>query len=227
MQNPARKKEANLAKETGQYTIAGPYELVQGGTGALLFDPIYRDHNGQKSFWGFSILVINWEKFIEDIELDKLERANYNYRIWKKNLYSEEKIIIAQNESPVHGDALEVACDVPNDTWYFEIVPKDGWASAAQLLFGVLISLTLALLATIGYWLYETQQQKDAIYAVKIEKAARKAQSASEAKTRFLFNMSHDIRTSMNAIIGFSELLEHHLDDRERVRDYKKTELYL
>lgn len=220
LENPARKKEANLAKETGQYTIAGPYELVQGGTGALLFDPIYRDHNGQKSFWGFSILVINWEKFIEDIELDKLERANYNYRIWKKNLYSEEKIIIAQNESPVHGDALEVACDVPNDTWYFEIVPKDGWVSAAQLLFGVLISLTLALLATIGYWLYETQQQKDAIYAVKIEKVARKAQSVSEAKTRFLFNMSHDIRTPMNAIIGFSELLEHHLDDRERVRDY-------
>lgn len=120
----------------------------------------------------------------------------------------------------MHGDALEVACDVPNDTWYFEIVPKDGWVSAAQLLFGVLISLTLALLATIGYWLYETQQQKDAIYAVKIEKAAKEAQSASEAKTRFLFNMSHDIRTPMNAIIGFSELLEHHLDDRERVRDY-------
>ena len=41
LHNPARKKEANLAKNSGMYTIAGPFELVQGGTGALLFDPIY------------------------------------------------------------------------------------------------------------------------------------------------------------------------------------------
>lgn len=41
LHNPARKKEANLARNSGMYTIAGPFELVQGGTGALLFDPIY------------------------------------------------------------------------------------------------------------------------------------------------------------------------------------------
>ena len=37
LHNPARKKEANLAKNSGMYTIAGPFELVQGGTGALLW----------------------------------------------------------------------------------------------------------------------------------------------------------------------------------------------
>lgn len=60
LENKERKKEANLTKETGEYTIAGPYELVQGGTGSLLFDPIYtNDTNGEKNFWGFSILVID------------------------------------------------------------------------------------------------------------------------------------------------------------------------
>lgn len=37
---------------------------------------------------------------------------------------------------------------------------------------------------------------------------------------RFLFNMSHDIRTPMNAIIGFADLLEKHIDEKESVRDY-------
>lgn len=41
LRHPERKVEASLAKESGQYTIAGPFQLVQGGTGALLFDPIY------------------------------------------------------------------------------------------------------------------------------------------------------------------------------------------
>ena len=40
LRHPERKVEANLAKESGQYTIAGPFQLEQGGTGALLFDPI-------------------------------------------------------------------------------------------------------------------------------------------------------------------------------------------
>ncbi len=50
--------------------------------------------------------------------------------------------------------------------------------------------------------------------------AKKQAEIASEAKTSFLFNMSHDIRTPMNAIIGFSDLLQQNLDDKERARDY-------
>ena len=74
LQNPARKKEARLARLSGEYTIAGPYELVQGGTGALLFDPAYiTDQNGEEKFWGFSILVMNWDNFIQEVELEKLE----------------------------------------------------------------------------------------------------------------------------------------------------------
>lgn len=53
-----------------------------------------------------------------------------------------------------------------------------------------------------------------------IEDALARAESASKAKTTFLSNMSHDIRTPMNAIIGFTTLALTHLDNRERVKDY-------
>lgn len=52
--------------------------------------------------------------------------------------------------------------------------------------------------------------------------SARIAKQANDAKTRFLFNMGHDIRTPMNAIIGFSELLEKHVDEPKKVKDYIK-----
>ena len=59
------------------------------------------------------------------------------------------------------------------------------------------------------------------------EKADTKAQleianASNAAKSAFLFNMSHDIRTPMNAIIGFTELLEKHLDDKELAKSYIK-----
>jgi signal transduction histidine kinase/ABC-type amino acid transport substrate-binding protein/BarA-like signal transduction histidine kinase len=53
-----------------------------------------------------------------------------------------------------------------------------------------------------------------------IEDALQQAEQANRAKTTFLSNMSHDIRTPMNAIIGFSTLAKNHIDQRERVEDY-------
>ena len=227
LEHPDRKKEANLAKTSGQYTIAGPFPLVQGGNGALLFDPVYvKDEAGEDTFWGFSILVLNWDHFMEEVETYKLEDASYQYLIWKNGTELGEKLTIAQSEKFSFKDTLEVACDVPNDTWYFEIEPKAGWVPQSQIAFGILIAALVSGVLTVGYWQYEMQRYKEALYAEKIERAAKRAEEASEAKTRFLFNMSHDIRTPMNAIIGFSDLLEKHLDDKEKVHDHiKKIQL--
>ena len=221
LENPARKKEATLAKESGEYTIAGPFELAQGGTGALLFDPIYTtDATGLRDFWGFSILVLRWDQFMDEIELNKLEEAGYRYQIWKKDLYTEEKVVIAESEGFLPNDALEVTCSVPNDTWYFEIVPAKGWVSPQQMLFGLLLSVVISGLLAYGCWQFLVREEQDALHEAALEKSAQEAREANEAKTRFLFNMSHDIRTPMNAIIGFSDLLEKHIDEREKVLDY-------
>ena len=53
----------------------------------------------------------------------------------------------------------------------------------------------------------------------ELVKANEEANAANDAKSRFLFNMSHDIRTPMNAIIGFNNMALSHLDDREKVED--------
>ncbi len=54
----------------------------------------------------------------------------------------------------------------------------------------------------------------------RLEEALSMAQSANRAKTTFLNNMSHDIRTPMNAIIGYSSLAAKHIDDKSLVRNY-------
>ena len=220
IENPERKTEARLARDSGEYTIAGPFELVQGGNGVLLFDPVYRtDDKGCKKFWGFSILVIDWQKFIKKMELDQLENAGYHYQIWKKGT-DDEKIVIVQCDNLQETDTLEVACTVPNDTWYFEIVPENGWVTLTQTLWGLLISVLTAFIVMIIYLQFKMRRYRDALHEKELEKAVLEAKNANEAKTRFLFNMSHDIRTPMNAIIGFSELLEKHIDEKDKAIDY-------
>ena len=53
-----------------------------------------------------------------------------------------------------------------------------------------------------------------------LSEAVRAAEMANRAKSTFLSNMSHDIRTPMNAIIGFTTLAVSNIDDKKRVRDY-------
>ncbi len=55
---------------------------------------------------------------------------------------------------------------------------------------------------------------------VDLQDALAAAQHANRAKTTFLNNMSHDIRTPMNAIIGFTSLAASHIDNKQQVRDY-------
>ena len=56
-------------------------------------------------------------------------------------------------------------------------------------------------------------------YQQQLEVAMKQANSASKAKSDFLFNMSHDIRTPMNAINGFTEMALRHIDDKEVVEN--------
>lgn len=223
LNNPARKYEANLAMKSGQYTIAGPYELNQGGLGSLLFEPIYiTDKSGEKSFWGFSILVLDWNRFLEELELDKLTDASYCYQMWKKDGNSGKKTIIAQGGDAIHKGAVQISCKVPNDTWYFEIIPHTGWVTVKQQALVFLVAVSIAVLATAICYLMLHRKQREKLYTEEIRKSAEKARKANEAKTRFLFNMSHDIRTPMNAIVGFSGLLEKSIHDEKKSLDYIK-----
>ena len=106
-------------------------------------------------------------------------------------------------------------------------------------------SLSSILMALVGYillvmilWVLrrrsvqEMEQQKkeqEKKYQAQLEEQNRKLEialqhegAANRAKREFLFNMSHDIRTPMNAIIGFTSLAATHIDNREQVLDYLK-----
>lgn len=57
----------------------------------------------------------------------------------------------------------------------------------------------------------------------ELERAKEAAEAANKAKTMFLFNMSHDIRTPMNAILGYTELIERHRENPDKLGDYTRN----
>ncbi len=87
-----------------------------------------------------------------------------------------------------------------------------------------LVLVGLLLVALLVYYLYINRQTKlivsNAVERAVLEEKLKKAEAAEKAKTTFLSNMSHDIRTPMNAIIGFTTLAETNIDNKPRVQEY-------
>ena len=221
LQEHERKKDAILAKKSGKYTLGGPYQLKQGGTGALLFNPVYQDNNSEQGeFWGFVILVIDWERFIGEINLDYLSDADFCYRIWTYDRDSSDRIILAESQGDMPDNILTVECTVPNNTWYFDIIPSRGWIPRSYWIMCIAISYIFSLLIATVFYLTSSKKHRERQYEAELEKSAEQAKNANEAKTRFLFNMSHDIRTPMNAIVGFSGLLEKNLQNERKAKEY-------
>ena len=216
-----RKKDAILARDSGKYTLGGPYQLKQGGKGALLFNPVYQDNNSEHGeFWGFVILVIDWDHFIGEINLDYLSDADFCYRIWSYDRGSSDKIILAESQDDMPDNILTVECTVPNNTWYFDIIPSEGWIPHFYWIMCIVISYIFSLLIVTVFYLIFSKKYRERQYEAELEKSAEQAKNANEAKTRFLFNMSHDIRTPMNAIVGFSALLEKNLQNEKKAKEY-------
>lgn len=211
-----RKEAATLAKDTRKYTLEGPYDLKQGGKGALLYDPIYVN----EKFWGFSILVIDWDAFLDEIHLSDLKKASYDFVIWKTDRVTKKKIIISQSSKNIDSNTLLIKCKLPNNKWNFEIVPKQGWINTYVMISLAVASILIDFLVTAAIAQFEIRHRKDLEYASQIEWQAKKAQEASAAKSRFLFSMSHDIRTPMNAIMGYTELMEKNVGNVEKEKDY-------
>ena len=117
--------------------------------------------------------------------------------------------------APANINEWSIAVDVPE---------RVAFASVIAIRKIALVLAGLLLVALLVYYLYINRQTKlivsNAVERAVLEEKLKKAEAAEKAKTTFLSNMSHDIRTPMNAIIGFTTLAETNIDNKPRVQEY-------
>ena len=133
-------------------------------------------------------------------------------------------------------DALNYMWSVNDGTIFLvgyvpvEAIQREG-KTVNQNIFIVVVSMLVAFfLCVVLYYMNSRQQERvrrereeeRKIHNRQLSEALRAAQIASESKTMFLSNMSHDIRTPMNAVLGFTTLLAKDAENPGKVREYTK-----
>ncbi len=126
-------------------------------------------------------------------------------------------------------ERIMVCTPMETMNWYFVMsVPLSVFeAQISNLLKMVtaLVILIIIAIAIVVLLVFTNHSQKNLVnfevqHRNELEEALALAEQANKAKTIFLNNMSHDIRTPMNAIIGFTNLATKYIDDKEKVQDY-------
>lgn len=111
-----------------------------------------------------------------------------------------------------------------------QAIQREGTAVNQNILIVVIIMLTAFFLCCGLYFFNERQQaqirkereEERELHSQQLAQALQAAQIANQSKTTFLSNMSHDIRTPMNAILGFTTLLAKDAESPEKVREYTR-----
>ena len=111
-----------------------------------------------------------------------------------------------------------------------EAIQQEGKTVNQNILIVVIVMLVAFFLCCMVYYFNQKQQNKirkereeeREIHNKRLAQALQAAQIASNSKTTFLSNMSHDIRTPMNAVLGFTTLLAKDAENPVKVREYTK-----
>lgn len=161
---PERKTEANYAKDTGKTTIAGPFELFQGGTGVVVRIPIFLPED---DFWGFSIIILNTPEIFDMAELDQLEGQGYSYSIWKNNPQTNEVQVINSNtESFNYDKSISKDIIMTNEIWTFSIIPEsEHWIPLDRVILEsfFFLMMTILIIAIVSANLVLSDQKKELI----------------------------------------------------------------
>lgn len=155
LKDPSRTKEAFLARSSGRLTLAGPFNLLQGGLGAVGRLPVFLGaDDDERIFWGFTTVLIRFPEVLDVAGLPRIEAAGYDYMLWRIHPDSGQRQVIAASRGKTDlSDPLEHPIMVPNGQWTLSATPIGGWSShlligkmALAAFFSVLIAFLARLL---------------------------------------------------------------------------------
>lgn len=151
------------------------------------------------------------------------EACKKSHNCWSKTIanYDMEIVVDENHKEFIEKLSLDYMRSSKNDyNFVYETARENMENSYFQVRISFVNHVNGSRVAVVGTRDIGNVIKKEREQERKLQEAYTAAEEASKAKTDFLFNMSHDIRTPMNAIMGFTELLEKHIDDKEAMLRY-------
>lgn len=205
----ARGISSRYARDNDVIITQGPFNLLQGGSGIAVRNPVYLEQaNGQKTFWGFTIVILRVPELFANA-MAALSELGYDYRLSKTVSPTDPRFKeVYSSGATLFDNAPAYTFEVGDSKWHLQLAKAGAAypASDVYLLPGLVLLIFILLAVVMRFVIKHNEYLEEQKHRQAMEEALRAAEAANNAKTKFLNNMSHDIRTPMNAIIGFTDI---------------------
>lgn len=139
---------SRYARDNDTVIMQGPLELKQGGYGIAVRNPVYlEDENGQKSFWGFTIVILKVPEIFSD-SVEALSNFGYKYSLQKCASPWDDTYEWVYGSKKELNDPVIYDFDVYGDKWRLEILPKSGFYNNNYLIYMFIGGVIIVLLLT-------------------------------------------------------------------------------
>jgi diguanylate cyclase (GGDEF)-like protein len=222
LKDDQRKREALLAIKERRLTIAGPFELVQGGIAVIGRYPIFLPEKNDDKFWGFASALIFLDEIISITEMNHLEAKGYSYQLHRIHPDTGVDQIFSKSNSALTNDTFTVPIKVPGTTWDLTMS-----FSKSPSLWRFIIGYTVSILGgLIAAWLaYFFLKQPERLRKIVVEKTKELEHRANYdaltglANRYYLSDQLDDLFTHNPKNIKPAALMYMDLDDFKRVND--------
>ena len=193
LNDPKQGPEARKARDTGQLTLAGPLNLVQGGLGIVGRLPIFLDESdGHADFWGLISVVIRFPQALAGAHLEQLRADGLDYELWRINPETQQRQTIDASTTGAMTDPIQHNLVLPNGTWTLSVAPSSGWGYGAGLALSIAVAMLLSfLLAYVAKLFVELNLHRAGQNALVKEKT--RGLAASQAKLQATLDAIPDL----------------------------------
>jgi len=149
---PGEKEAITRAIQQNRMVVAGPIELIEGGTAFISRGPVFiashRQTKGQKRYWGLAQVLIDAEDLYEQIALFS-KSTGLRIVLFGKDGLGRHGGYFFGDQGVMDQDPIELSISIPNGSWHLAAIPENGWVVPTSLSYkmvGVLLALVAALL---------------------------------------------------------------------------------
>lgn len=169
--DPQQRHAALRIMQSQRVQLAGPYQLVQGGTGVIGRLPVYLTNDGTESFWGFVNITFHLQKMTSLAQLQQLPVRGIHYALLQQDLTAgSEQLIVSSNQAlPEHSIKTTILPGSAN--WSLYLYPGRGWHNNntfyRQATLGSLFTLLMAMLSFLLMQTLDRKKQLSLLVANK------------------------------------------------------------
>ncbi len=222
LKDDSRRQEALLAIEERHLTLAGPFELIQGGVAVIGRNPVFLGPPGDDAFWGFTSALIFLDDLLAVTELNQLQSKGYRYQLTRNHPDTGQPDLISASEKPVSGIQQAINIKVPNAVWTLTMsrpAPRADWMTGLAYLVSLLAGLLTAWI--VSFVLQQPEKLKEIVRqkTAELEELAFYDHLTGLANRRLLIEQLTQVIRQSARDKHAAALLYLDLDDFKRVND--------